>query len=940
MISQKTVRRTAASVLAVLLALQGASSSAATDGKASRFYEDALMRYERKDIPGAIIQLKNALQIDKTMLPVQVLLGKALLANGDAVGAEVALNEALRLGVNRAEVVVPLAQAYMAQGKHRQFLDQPQFGIAGLPAGVQVNLLLLRAAASAELGDTRAAMKGIEEARVIDGRLPEVWLAEVPVRIRARQFAEAGAAVERAAALAPDSAEVRYQRGALLHVQGDLRAALAAYDAALKADSRHLEARAARAGIEVDLGRYADAAKDVAEIQAQSPREPRASYLKALLLSRDGDGAGARKSLGDVTAFLDAVPPAFIQYRPQLLMLNGLAHFGLGEYEKAKPYLESLQRVQGIGPASKLLAQIHLSDKDYVRAGDLLDEYLKRQPRDGQALLLLASVNMGQGRHAKATALMQQALAIKDAPEYHTQLGLSLLGAGQAGDATAQLETAFKDPGQIQAGTALVGLYLRDGQGGKALAATERMLKQKPDDAGLHNLAGMAQAQLGNFAAARTAFDRAVQLDDRLLEARLNQARLDIGAKAYDAAAAKLNAVLAADDKSIDAMYEMANLSDRRGQPADTLRWLSKAADAAGPREFRPALALVEFHLRNRAPDKALEVARALALRGQESVRMQMVYGRTQLINGDPEGARATFATATRYAGFDASQQTEIARWQLAAGNLAGAAYSLDKALSARPDALPALALMTEVDIRQGQPAKAEQRARQVLALAPKAAIGHSLLGDVAQSRGQGAAAVDHYRRAHQAEANSDTFRRMFVAMSLQDGGRQSLPLGETWIKGHPQDHAARRAVADAYARGGNYAAARGHYEALATVLPKDAAVLNNLANVLLRLQDPSAIAVAEQAVKADPANAHTIDTLGWALFKSGQPQQIDRALQLLRDARLREPGNPDIRYHLAEALAHSGRKTEAQDEVAAALKSSRNFESVAEAEALSKKLR
>ena len=51
-----------------------------------------MLRYERQDIEGAIIQLKNALQIDKRMLPVQVLLGKALLANGQAVAAEVAFN--------------------------------------------------------------------------------------------------------------------------------------------------------------------------------------------------------------------------------------------------------------------------------------------------------------------------------------------------------------------------------------------------------------------------------------------------------------------------------------------------------------------------------------------------------------------------------------------------------------------------------------------------------------------------------------------------------------------------------------------------------------------------------------------------------------------------------------------------------------------------------
>lgn len=48
-------------VLLALLCASSLASYAVTDSKASRFYEDALGRYEKHDMPGAIIQLKNAL---------------------------------------------------------------------------------------------------------------------------------------------------------------------------------------------------------------------------------------------------------------------------------------------------------------------------------------------------------------------------------------------------------------------------------------------------------------------------------------------------------------------------------------------------------------------------------------------------------------------------------------------------------------------------------------------------------------------------------------------------------------------------------------------------------------------------------------------------------------------------------------------------------------
>ena len=74
----------------------------------------------------------------------------------------------------------------------------------------------------------------------------------------------------------------------------------------------------------------------------------------------------------------------------------------LGEKAKAKPYLEALQRVQGATGASKLLAQIHLQEGSIERAISVLEAYLKIEPADGQAMTLLASSLMAQGRNARA----------------------------------------------------------------------------------------------------------------------------------------------------------------------------------------------------------------------------------------------------------------------------------------------------------------------------------------------------------------------------------------------------------------------------------------------------------------------------------------------------------------------------------------------------------
>lgn len=923
-------------VLSLLLAASAAAVAQTAGGKAARFYEDALKRYERRDLAGAIIQLKNALQLDKTLLPVHLLLGKAMLGNGEAANAELELSEALRLGVNRAEVVVPLARAMVAQGKQPLVFDDPRLRVAGLPANVQSQLLLVRAAASSDTGDMRSALKSIEEARSISPALVDSWLAEIPIRIRSRQFAEAMTSADQAIKLAPTSSDAVYQKGSILHVQGQAQAALALYDQALKLDSGNVEARLARTGILLDLGRDKEAQADVNELFLLAPGEPRTSYLNALLAERRGDLAAAKVSLKDVTEMLDPVPIEFIRFRPQALMLNGMAHFGLNEFEKAKPYLEYAARQQQNSPLTKMLAQVALAEPNVGRAIELLESYLKARPGDSQALLMLASAHMSQGRHGKATALMQEALRAKDAPEFHTALGLSFMRSGQTASATDELEKAFKtDVKQSYAGLALVNLYLRSGQTAKALAVADSLVKINPDNPSALLVQALAKSTMRDNVGARAIYERVLKLDDTLLEAKLGLARLDIATQNFEPAKKRLTDILRANDRNVDAMFEMAVMYEVWGKNVEALQWLDAAVDASGPRETRANFAQVAWHMRKGQAPKALTAAKLLLSKLPEDVGALQAFAGAQMANNDQAGARTTLTNASRRAAFEAPTQVEIARDQIRIRDLSGAAYSLDKALTAVPDYLPALVLMTTVELRDNDPAKAERRARQIIQAHPKISVGYALLADVALSRGQTAVAIEALRHAHEVQPSSQSLLRLFSALLGPDAGKPApaaIDLAEAWLRGHPKDLVVHKALADAQARAGNFAAAKRGYDAVLKNRPDDAEALNNIANVLLRQKDPGALKFAEQALEQSPRHPLLLDTAGWANHIAGNK---DRAILLLRDARLREPGNAEIRYHLAAVLAQAGRKTEAKEELEAAMRANVTFEGIQDAKTL-----
>jgi cellulose synthase operon protein C len=924
--------------VALTLSALAAAAMGATDPKASRLYEDALLRFEKGDHAGAVVQLKNVLQIDRNLLQAHVLLGMALLKRNEVVASEVAFNDALKLGVNRAEVVVPLAKAMLGQGKRQAVLDDTRFAMSGLPNGVRMELLLQMASANADLGRPKDAMKVVEQAREINPSSPEPWLASVPIHIRARQFSEAMAAADKAVLLAPTSADAAYLRGSVWHTQGNLAKAVVSYSKALELQPTHLESLLARAGIALDQNRNADARKDLSEARRVSPDEPRAVYMGAVLADREGDPKAARAALVTVTNLVDPVPIEFLRYNQQVLILAGLAHHGLGQLEKAKPYLEMVQREQPGSPVSKLLGQIHLTDKNVDKAIESLEGYLRSFPSDTQALSLLAAAQMSKGRHARATQILRDALKVNDKPELHSILGMSLVRGGKSREARAELEVAYsKNPALTQAGATLVGLYLDEKLFKKAIDTAKALVKRNPSQPTLHNLLGIAHEYSGDAARARTAFEQAAKLDPAYLDPQLNLARLDIASHKDDAASVRLSQLLKIDDKHVETLILTAQFQAQRGNVDEATRLYTKAADlSTGPSDLKALFALFEYQLRTGHIVEATEVAMRLSSKAPEDVMVLLANARATMAAKTPELAWPILVNASRQANFDTDLLNKIALLQVSAGDAKAAAYTLSKALQSDPDHVPSQALLAEAEIHLGDLSSAERRARDLIRRQPKLGIGHALLGDVAATQGQWAAAIAAHRESHRLQPTSDSALRLMRLLAPRD-----LPaatqLAELWLKSNPRDLAVRRLQADNLVLAGNMLAARASYEQLLKVSPNNADALNNYAHVLLALKDvPAASKAAAAALAAKPAAPNIIGTAGWVALQAGQN---DRALQLLRDARLRDPANADTRYFLASALAKTGRIEEAKVELKAALQYGDKFATAKEAQTLLKAL-
>lgn len=906
--------------LALAFALLQAPSAAqaAPVSEAGRLYEDALKRYEGHDLAGAAIQVKNALQKDPRLLAAHLLLGRTLLAQGKAMEAEQSLLTALRMGVDRSEIAPLLARAYLDQGSPKRVLEQ--IDVSGLPARALFEVLLLRAGAQTDLGDLRGAERTLDEARRIDAGAANLQSAEAALRMRERNFPAAIQAADRAIAAAPKDARHWMTRGSARHGMNEAAGALADYGRAIALDADFGDARVARAGLLMDLNRDKEAWADLEALRRQAAQDPRGAYLRALYHGRRNETTKVAEALTEVVKVTEAIPMDLLQRRPHYLLLAGLANHGLGQAEKARSYLRQfvLAEPRHLG-ARKLLASMLLAERDYAGALDMLQPVHKAGTADSTLLALLASANLGLNRRATAADLLAQAAAGATDPGTSASIGLTMLGTGQTEEALALLRKAVSgDPEQVQAVTALTMLEMRQGNARAGIAAARQLTSERPKDPIAHNLLGAALGAAGDIKGARAAYAKALALDPAFVTAHLNLAKLDLGEGKPEQARARLTELLPRHPKHGALLYELARAEWLLGQRDSALQRMEKLR-VLEPRNFRAASELVDRYLETRALDKALGVAKDMETKasGDQPVVLATL-ARVYTARNERGDARLVLDRLVRQAGFDAVQLTDAARQQLAAGLTDNARYTLEKALTGTPaQYLPAERLLAELELA-GDLARADKRIRALRARAADDPEVLRLAGRLALARRQYPEAIRLLRDSH-AKAPSATMAQTLANAHIAAGQpARGLEVLRAWSRSHPDDLDTIRAIAIGQLRANDRRGARATLAGLLQKTPDDPRALNNLAYIMTGDGDPQAVSIAEKAHRLAPDNPAVSDTLGWALLRQGQTEE---ALRHLRDARLRDPGNGDIRYHLAEALGKAGRHAEAQEELKEALR-------------------
>jgi putative PEP-CTERM system TPR-repeat lipoprotein len=878
----------------------------------------------------AIIELKKVLQGSPDNKDARFLLGTISFASGDMAAAEKELRRASELGVPMDRVAHPLGQALLAQGEYEQLLEEldPR---AVEQDEIKAAVLMLRGDAYLATGkrrDAESTFRQVLQLRPdsIDGRIGLAKAAQID-----GDFDAAEKHLKGALSLGPNSVAAWLAKGQLEFQRKRYAQAEEAFSRAIDSGDpranvvQEFIARNGLAEVQWRQGKSDEAIDNVQRAMRLAPAHPRPKYLRALIAYGAGDYETAVQQLQQI---LQLYP----DYKPAQLLL-GAAQFARGNLEQADMYLSSVLAADPSSlQARKLLAATRLREQKPEDALNTLHPAIARGANDQQLLALMSRASFQAGDTDSGILYLEQGLK-SDPSDQAMQMDLAA-GYLSAGELEQAIEILEKLPetkeGAYRREVLLVLAYLRKGDTANALAQGRKLLADHPNSAGVHNLVGSIHMVAGDTPKARQEFDKALQLQPENLAVLLNLGRLEYREGKQDAARQRFEHVLQLSPKNVNAMLALAQLSAIRGDQAQTRQWLERAS-ASDPQAPGPRLLLVRHYLGQRDIDKARELAIQLAKDAPKNARVQDTLGIVQMGERNYAAAAESFRKATKLAPKSANFHYNLARAQLGLRNFGEAEHVLRKTVELDPNHVRANSALAVLEMRAGKTTQALARAQKLQKQDPKSPTGYILEGDLRMIERNFGSAINAYNTAMKYADNAFPAVRASQARRIARMPQPAKPL-QDWVQLHPDDVRARLLLAQAYQAENQKKEAIQQYEWILQKQPNDAVVLNNLAWLYHEQNDARSLELAERAHKISPDSGGVTDTLGWLLVQKGE---LDRGLQLLREAAQQAPNVPDVRYHLAVALARSGAKEEARRTLMELVNSGKNFKEMAEAKRL-----
>ncbi|MBD1390871.1 PEP-CTERM system TPR-repeat protein PrsT [Neiella sp. HB171785] len=875
-------------------------------------YEKGLQSYEANKVEEAYIHLKNALQDNPDYLPAQILLAKILIDRRQYAMAENELDRAARKGADGDIIVELLGQALLAQAKYEQALNYANRMV--LSDAGEVHYQLVQAQAHRALGNIGQA-ESIYRAIVLQQPLQlKANLGLAAVLLSQQQLDEAEQLLATIKSVASSDSQYWLLAGRAHYLRDDVQLALAAYQKAVELAPESVPALKALAiTYYVDLANYDKAQQSVEQILAIAPNDPHAQLIKSNLLADLNQDSVADQVLMQLHSQLSRVDTQYLLKSSELLLIDSVTSYKLQKWEEASRKFETYLDKERDVNAAVMLADTYLQLELYPSALALLDGYKKELLDNLDQALILASLYVDYGKlYDSRHYLPQIEQRYPGAPSLLVLMAKSLTKRGQYDEALATLLRAT-DQSDRAYQYALATAYGNVGQPQQALAIVNELLQQEPNnqDHLLFKARLLVQLQQADEAEKIVAGLYQRTPDER--NVAYAYASLLRAKGQPQQALSVIKPVTQAHSRDNQLWYLLAKIETDLGRVDEAVDILKEKVK--GDR-LTVTVELAKIYHQEGRFDDAMSMVDSALYQDPNNEEAAVLKAQMLIEQRDRKGADRVLAKLSRLWAENAARLVELSRMQRANQALTSAEQSLRQALALQPSSSIAFIELIELSLQQQKVSEAKSLLADFADLEGASAVYLEVLrGDVALAENKTEQALTHYQAAFKLDPlNVKSFTRMTQLSASAERQQQYAQLVEAQLDKQPHNDFMRHTLADFYLQHGQFDRAQHHLQLLLTQPVPDfrkAVALNNLAFIHIQKNNyPLAVSTSAQALQLLPQNAQFLDTHGWALTLN---EQYSEGLGYLREAHVRESSEIEIRFHLAYALAKTGRQAEAR---------------------------
>jgi cellulose synthase operon protein C len=844
----------------------------------------------KNNTAAAIVELKNAVQLEPKSGAARFELGKVYLLTKQFDSAEKELNRALEYGYNASEVIPFLSQSYQRTGAYVALskIDQTQDGLSNEEEAQVGYLKLLSLVKLAKMEEAQKLISEVANLET-DSIYKGLTLAYGPVIEEDYQTALDAVVLLRAKA--PDNEEVLKLQGQLYLQLKNVTEATQVYRDYLAIYPDDSQMLFVLSNLLMEQGNNLEAEPYVDSMLKINAENAQLNRLKAIIRASEKDYANgqlfAEKAINNGSA------------DPVLRLIAGYSAYEQQNYEKAHVHLSYIaSSLPDNHPALKILAAAQLKLGLSMEATDVLERLNKLSEQDAPLLAQTGYELIRAGHLNAAKEIVEKSSEISRSAEDLTRLGVLQLSLNDV-QGIINLEQAYEQaPEMMNTKVTLATAYMATNQLDKALQLSQDWKQSSPEDDKAFMLAGEVYLKQKDYSAAKQQFEQALSLKKNNLMASMALINLEFIQNNVDQGKEKLDKLLKDNPTFAPALAANYLLKKKNDKSQEGLQPAVNALKA-NPDNNEVRLLLARMYLSERDNNKVLDLIKTIdpvkegpgpfwSIKGQALLRSNSVSEAEQhydlWLSKTPNDKQALLGKLLLL-----DSQNKFAE---------GLSLT-DKALKESDDVQMAI-LRTHFLLMSQDYANAKKAYDKLPEQSYQLPLVQGFKARLLLADNNASDALPNAKIAYEAAPNNRNLVLLLVCLEKLDQKQQGVDLLTEHVSKYPQDIAAKMLLAERQLASDNDGAI-SNYEAALKINPDNFVVLNNLAYLYMQ-QDkmPLAKKHATRAVELQPENSAALDTLAQILVKQGQN---DEALKYYERAVTDKMDNEEIYLNYVEAL-------------------------------------